>query len=69
MNKLLTRGIMSVMSELIDLNASGESLLDIIQRHCIYIVDHMRYFKGAPKTYIRNLQELAQELLTIGRFN
>ena len=57
------------MSELIDLNASGESLLDIIQRHCIYIVDHMRYFKGAPKTYICNLQELAQELLTIGRFN
>ena len=56
------------MSELIDFTASVEPLLAIVLRHCIHQLD-MYFFKGMPKTYICNLQELAQELLTLGRFN
>jgi len=57
------------MESLIDFSTEieGRSLLSIVLNHCIHEID-MYFFKGMPKTYICNLQELAQELLTAGRF-
>lgn len=43
-----------------------ESLMNIVLRHCFKEID-MSMFKNAPKSYMCNLQQLSQELLTKGR--